>query len=265
VLNGFPSVRPRSVPTVEDIDRVRARSFGAVAAEYAEYRPGYPRVAVEWALRPVLGGPRVRLLDLGAGTGKLTAALLEFGEVVAVEPDEVMLAELRSRFPDVEAHVGTAEQIPVGDSSVDAVLVGQAWHWFDHDAALAEIARVLRPGGVLAVLWNGEDGGVGWIPGYRAVLDQDRTVPPARDDLPALPGHPAFTGSEHTLHPNPQRTTTDAVLADLATRSWILIAEPERRAETLGRVRDYLATRPETSSGEFELPLVTDVLRALRK
>jgi SAM-dependent methyltransferase len=257
----------RSVPGVDDIDRVRARSFGAAAAEYARFRPDYPRAAVEWALRPVSGGQRVRLLDLGAGTGKLTASLLEFGEVVAVEPDEDMLGELRSRFPEAQARVGAAEDIPLPDSSVDAVLVGQAWHWFDHDRALPEIARVLRSGGVLAVLWNNEDRRVDWVPGFWDALHWDRRIPAVEGThrLPALPGHPAFALSDHSLHPNPVRTTTEALLRSVATQSWILIAEPERREHTLGRVRDYLAARPETSSGEFELPLVTDVLRALRK
>lgn len=267
MLNGFPSVRPRSVRPVADIDRVRARSFGAVAADYARYRPDYPRAAVEWALRPVLGGQRVRLLDLGAGTGKLTASLLGFGEVVAVEPDEGMLAELRSRFPAAEARVGTAEQIPVDDSSVDAVLVGQAWHWFDHDAALAEIARVLRSGGVLAVLWNNEDVRVGWVPGFLSALHEERDLPPASGtrNVPALPGHPAFALGDHSLHPNPLRYTTEDLLRAVATQSWIVVADPAQRERTLARARDYLATRPETSSGEFEVPLVTDVLRALRK
>jgi len=96
-----------------DIDRARARSFGPVAAAYAEFRPGYPRAAVEWALGPVLGASTPpRLLDLGAGTGKLTAALLEFGPVTAVEPDDGMLDELRARFPDVDARSGSAERIP---------------------------------------------------------------------------------------------------------------------------------------------------------
>ncbi len=137
----------------------RARSFGAVAAAYAEHRPGYPAAALDWALAPVAGsasGART-LLDLGAGTGKLTTALLGRGAVIAVEPDPAMLAELRRRLPDVDAREGSAESIPLPTGSVDAVLVGQAWHWFDTGRALPELARVLRPGGVLAALWNADD------------------------------------------------------------------------------------------------------------
>jgi len=131
----------------------RGRTFGAVAADYAEHRPGYPAAAVEWALGPA---PGRKVLDLGAGTGKLTEALGAY-DVVGVEPDPEMLAQLRADLPSVDAREGSAEAIPLPDASVDAVLVGQAIHWFDMDRAVPEIARVLRPGGVLAGLWNGDD------------------------------------------------------------------------------------------------------------
>jgi SAM-dependent methyltransferase len=146
----------------------RARSFGAAAAAYAEHRPGYPDAAVDWALEPVAGGA-LRLLDLAAGTGKLTEPMLSRGAVVAVEPDAAMRAELVARFPDVDAREGSAEAIPLPDGSVDAVLVGQAWHWFDADRAFAEIARVLRPGGVLAAIWNRDDTRVEWVSGMYEV------------------------------------------------------------------------------------------------
>jgi SAM-dependent methyltransferase len=223
---------------------------------------------VEWALGPVLGASTPpRLLDLGAGTGKLTAALLEFGPVTAVEPDDGMLDELRARFPDVDARSGSAERIPAADSSVDAVLVGQAWHWFDHDRALLEVARVLRPAGALAVLWNGDDESVEWVRGYHEAVDLERRLPPARgtDNVPTLPGHPAFTLSRYSTHPNPVRTTAERLVGSVGTQSWVLVSEPALRERTLTRLRDYLATRPETSAGEFELPLVTEVVRALRK
>jgi SAM-dependent methyltransferase len=245
----------------------RARSFGPVAAEYARYRPGYPRAAVEWALQPVLGGERLRLLDLGAGTGKLTEVMLGFGPVTAVEPDPGMLGELRGRYPAADALEGSAERIPVPDSSVDAILVGQAWHWFDHAKALAEAARVLRSGGVLAAFWNSEDTSAEWVRGYLEAANRARLTPSAQptDGIPALPTHPAFTGSRYTQHPNPVPTTADALVGSVATQSWILIAGAAERDAALGRLRDYLAGRPETSSGEFELPLVTDVIRVLRK
>src|SRR5262249_54933891 len=127
-------------------------SFGTAAGAYAEHRPDYAQAAVSWALETA-PGPRV--LDLGAGTGKLTGTLVALGvDVVAVEPDPAMLAELHRSLPAVRALPGSAESIPLPDASVDAVLSGNAMHWFDMDLAGPEIARVLAPGGVLAGLWN---------------------------------------------------------------------------------------------------------------
>jgi SAM-dependent methyltransferase len=241
----------------------RARSFGAAAAAYAEHRPGYPAEAVEWALAPVTGAP-LRLLDLAAGTGKLTEALLARGEVTAVEPDPGMLTELQARFPGVAAHEGSAEAIPLPDASFDAVLVGQAWHWFDADRALAEVARVLRPGGVLAALWN-DDAGADWVRGmYEAARWESAGVWPS-DDEPALPAHPAFASGGFAQFPNPMSTTVDGLIASLRTRSFALTREPAERDAVFDRIRAYLATRPETASGEFALPLVTDVVRAVRR
>jgi SAM-dependent methyltransferase len=242
----------------------RARSFGAAAAAYAEHRPGYPAAAVDWALGPVAGGA-LRLLDLAAGTGKLTESLLTRGTVTAVEPDPAMLAELRARFPGVDAREGSAEAIPLADSSVDAVLVGQAWHWFDADRAFAEIARVLRPGGVLAVVWNGDDAHVDWVRGMYEAGRWNSTVVRAPDEEPRLPAHPAFASDGFAQFSNPIPTTVEGLVASLRTHSWALTAEPAEREATFARIRAYLASRPETSSGEFEHPLVTDVVRAVRR
>src|SRR4051794_24136233 len=120
---------------------MRARSFGSQASDYAEHRPDYPVDGIRWALAGAAGEPRA-VLDLAAGTGKLTAGLIALGlAVTAVEPDAGMLAELSRRIPGVPVLEGTAERIPLPDSSVDAVLVGQAFHWFDVPKALTEIAR----------------------------------------------------------------------------------------------------------------------------
>jgi SAM-dependent methyltransferase len=243
----------------------RARSFGTAAADYARHRPGYPDSAVVWALEPVADRPDPRLLDLGAGTGKLTAALLSHGVVTAVEPDPAMLAELRSRFTTVTATEGSAEEIPLPDRSVDAVLVGQAFHWFDPGRALPEVARVLRPGGVLAAFWNGDDTSVEWVRGFREAGGWERVTRRPGDQAPVLPTHPAFGPVENAVFPNPVRTTVDGLVATLGTHSWALIAEPAERGTRLGRVRTYLAERPETSRGEFVLPLVTEAVRALRR
>jgi len=127
-----------------------ARSFGSAAAEYERVRPEWPPAAVERAAVLLGLGREAEVVDLAAGTGKLTRLLAErFGRVVAVEPDDRMRALI-----EVESHAGTAERMPLADASADAVFVGDAFHWFDSAAALAEIAPVLRPRGGLVLLWN---------------------------------------------------------------------------------------------------------------
>lgn len=139
---------------MRELDPRRARVFGATAEEYERWRPSYPAAAVDWMLPP--GATRVA--DVGAGTGKLTGVLLDRGVAVdAVEPDPAMLAVLRRQHPAARPHLAPAERLPLADGSMDAVLAGQAWHWFDHAAAVAEIRRVLRPGGWLGLVWNGPD------------------------------------------------------------------------------------------------------------
>ena len=129
----------------------RGRSFGAVAADYERGRPGYPDRVIDVAELPRLA----RVLDLAAGTGKLTRLLASrFDKVVAVEPDDALRALVR----DVEILAGSAERIPLPDSSIDGVFCAEAFHWFDAPAAVAEIARTLRPGGPLVVCFNGANG-----------------------------------------------------------------------------------------------------------
>jgi SAM-dependent methyltransferase len=139
---------------VEELDPRRARTFGARAEDYERWRPSYPPDAVAWLVPP----GAVRVADVGAGTGKLTGPLLSLGlDVVAVEPDPAMLAVLRRKHPAAVACLAGAEALPIPDASVDAVLAGQAWHWFPHERAVAEVRRVLRPGGWLGLVWNGPD------------------------------------------------------------------------------------------------------------
>jgi len=131
-----------------------ALSFGQDAATYESARPEYPRAAVDWALEPI-NAAYSTIIDLGAGTGKLTRTLVATGaDVLAVEPDAEMATELMAQIPGVETYLGRGEAIPLADASADAITYGQAWHWVDGEQGTAEAARVLRPGGVLALLWN---------------------------------------------------------------------------------------------------------------
>jgi len=212
------------------------------------------------------------VLDLGAGTGKLTASLAALGaDVTAVEPDAAMLAELRRGLPEVRALGGSAEAIPLPDGSVDAVLCGQAMHWFDMSRAVPEIARVLVPGGVLGAMWNADDDRVEWVAALEEAtggagspsLSRWRAVAAyfGADQF----GASLFTAVEHAEFGNPVAHTVDSYVAVLATHSQVLIMEPAARERVLARARDFLASRPETADGRFELPMVTSVLRTGRR
>jgi SAM-dependent methyltransferase len=255
---------------VEQDERlVLASSFGAAAGAYAEHRPDYAQAAVRWALEPA-PGPRV--LDLGAGTGKLTATLVALGaDVTAVEPDPSMLVELRRALPAVRAVPGSAETIPLPDASVDAVLAGNAMHWFDMAAAGPEIARVLAPGGILAGLWNVMDDRVDWVAGLTrvsgsAAVGQRDTLSNWRAEtaeahLPKVGLAAQFGSPEQAEFSHGQRRTADSLVATIATRAGLLVMPEQEREATLGRIRAFLASRPETARGEFTLPMLTGVLR----
>jgi len=145
------AIRVVHTDPVTSLDLRRARVFGNFAQDCDRWRPGYPPIAIDWLVPP----NAARIADVGAGTGKLTGLLLGRGlQVVAVEPDAEMLAVLAANFPGVKAEQAGAENLPLDDASVDAVLVGQAWHWFDHELALAEAQRVVRPGGWLGLIGN---------------------------------------------------------------------------------------------------------------
>ncbi len=255
-------------------ERVRyGSSFGAAAAAYAEHRPDYARAAVQWALG--LAPPRPRVLDLGAGTGKLTATLVGLGaDVVAVEPDPAMLSELRRALPRQRCLPGRAEAIPLPDGSVDAVLAGNALHWFDMDVAGPEIARVLVAGGILAGLWNVIDDRVDWVAGLARVSGSAAIGPrdtlsswraeTAAAHLPNLGPVARFGSPEQAEFPHGQRRSADSLVTTLATRAGVLVLPAPQRDATLGRIGAFLASRPETARGEFTLPMLTGVLRVRR-
>jgi SAM-dependent methyltransferase len=240
----------------------RASSFGATARAYAEHRPDYAPDAIVWVLgaarRPVLD-----VLDLAAGTGALTGGLVAAGvSVAAVEPDPEMLAQLRRRLPGVPTAVGRAEAIPLADDSVDAVLVGTAFHWFEREQALAEIRRVLRPGGALGLLYNLTDTGVPWVRELDRLARSSVSVPPSEE--PQLP--PTYTGfepAEMERFAHRQRRTAASLTATVGTHSHTLVIPPGERTEVLARVRAFLEGNAETASGEFDHPLVTLAVRTV--
>jgi ubiquinone/menaquinone biosynthesis C-methylase UbiE len=210
----------------------RASSFARVADEYERGRPGYPREAIQW----LLGNEPLEVLDLGAGTGKLSGALLDAGHhVIAVEPLDEMRAILTSRLPQVCALEGTAEQLPLADASVDAVAVGAAFHWFDQTLALAEISRVLRTPGVLGLLGNSFDTATPWVADVRAILG-----PPAIERRGHWPSakelNERFTQVEQHEFPHAQEIDR-ASLRDLASsRSSLAIMSQSERETVLAKL-----------------------------
>jgi SAM-dependent methyltransferase len=263
-------VRVRRVTDADEWAR-RGSSFGSVAAAYAEHRPGYPVAAVRWCVAPVgrdIGS--LRVLDLGAGTGKLTALLGELGaEVTAVEPDPAMREELARQLSSARALAGSAEQIPLPDASVDAVLCGQSMHWFDLSRALPEISRVLVPGGTLGALWNSDDDRVPWVAGLQDAAGSAASPSLSRRRSEAVSFGPEqfgvalFTPTERAEFANSQPLTAETLVELIGTHSQFIVMAPEERARMLARIRDYLASRPETAAGEFELPMVTSAIRAV--
>jgi ubiquinone/menaquinone biosynthesis C-methylase UbiE len=207
-----------------------ARAFGAVARAYDRGRPAYPREAAAW----LVGGEARTVLELGAGTGKLTAELVALGhDVHATDPDDAMLEVLRERVPDAKAQRAGAEELPVHDRSVDVVVCAQSFHWFDHERALPEIARVLKPGGHLAMVWNRPDRRIPWVRRFSALVgEQDQ-----RDDLADPVVHSALFGfvEEHAFS-SWQHLDRESIVDLTLSRSHIATLDDEAREEKLAEV-----------------------------
>lgn len=235
--------------------QVDAASFGAAAEAYHRGRPGYPRALVDSMI------PRgaKRVLDLGAGTGKLTTLLVDMGlEVVAVEPDAALREQLAVLAPTAAVRAGSAEKIPLGDASVDAVVVAQAWHWFDADAAAREIARVLVPSGTLSLVWNIRDESEPWVAELGALMHRHGS----QDiDTAAVPGAPF--GDPEQLEIRWRHTTTHAGILDMvASRSYVIALPEPERAALLEDVRQLLSTHPDLANPEeIAMPYITRCTR----
>jgi SAM-dependent methyltransferase len=235
----------------------QAASFGAVAGLYERARPGYPAEAVDWLLAP---GAR-RVLDVGAGTGKLTRVLAARGlAVTAVEPSEGMRGELARVLPGVTVLAGSAEELPAGDGSADTVLLAQAWHWVDPARAVPEVARVLAPGGRLGLVWNMRDERVAWVAELTRIIHTGNYTDNG-SEAPVV--GPPFGPIERLDVEWSVPVTADRLVDLVASRSYMITMEPPERAGRLRRVRELVATHPDIAgAAEFPLPYVTRCSRA---
>jgi SAM-dependent methyltransferase len=232
---------------------LHAGSFGSAAQAYERGRPPYPAEAVAWAVPP----PARRVLDLGAGTGKLTRALLAAGfEVDAVEPSAGMRDQLAVSAGRASIVAGTGESVPLPDASVDAAVCAQAWHWVDPARAVPEMARVLRPGGTLSLIWNVRDHTEPWVAALDDVLHRH-----TRQEIDTAPPVGGQFGDPERAEFRWRHTLDRAGLLDMvASRSYvILLPGPDRQA-----LLDSVAALADRHGlgDEVELPYVTRCTRA---
>lgn len=245
-------------PGPEPANEARAKSFGAVASAYDAGRPTFPAEALTW----ILGSGRgLQVLDLGAGTGKLSAVAAELGhDVVAVDPSQEMLEVCRRRS-GIDTMVGAAESIPLAHASVDAVIVGQAFHWFDHARALPEIARVLRPNGVLGLLWNNADTVVPWVRRMvHAMQGSDHIGGDRFDPVPILLQSDLFAQVETARFRHWQDLDRNGLRQLAESHSRIAVLTESRREAVLDQIDtlyDTTARPPEP----LRMPYFTDCYR----
>lgn len=269
----------RSLPPMASSDGVdtrwaaarteRGRSFGAVAADYAAWRPGYPAELVTFLVGGEHGhAGRRRILDLGAGTGQLSESLVAAGhDVVAADTSADMLAQLAVRLPGVPTLVARAEDLPLPAGDVDVVVAAQAAHWFDPVAAGREFRRVLRPGGAVGFVWHMRSDTASWAAALAELLaadarDQQGDRPEGNqavvDAFAAQLDADVATRSTRWVH----RVPPEAVVGRVASSSRIALLDDTGRDAFLGQVRDLLSTHPDTRGrDEIDVAYVTSAYR----
>lgn len=238
-----------------------ARTGFADGEAYDRARPGYPHDAVRALVTACGVGPGARVLDLAAGSGKLTTHLVATGaRVVAVEPTDGMRGMLQ-RHPGIDVRAGRAEAIPCADAAMDAVTVAQAFHWFDGPAALGEIARVLRPGGALGLLWNVMDRDVTWVDRLQSLIHTRRGRNPwyaGHAWRAAFDGDARFTPLDERSFRNAQIVDLAGLRGRVASVSFIAAMKAGERARLLDEV-DAIARAEGLDPARIPIPYRTDV------
>lgn len=241
------------------VHNVAAEGFDREAETYERTRPSYPTDVVAWVADALRLGPGVTVCDLAAGTGISTRLLVPTGaRVLAVEPVAGMREVLARTVPGVPVVAAAAEALPCTDEALDAVTVFQAFHWFDSEAAVAELHRVLRPGGRLALVWNARDRSVPWVDAAWAVMDRVEKRAPWRDHDrwadSALASQRWFGPLHEATFHHAQRLSPDLVVERFRGVSHVAVLPPDEQEAVLDEVRAILATHPD-AAGRDELAL----------
>ncbi len=249
-----PDVAPEQTEQTEQTEQPGtpdwAHSFGSVAEAYERGRPTYPTDAVQW----MLGDQPRRVLELGAGTGKLTRVVVGLGhDVHATDPDAAMLEVLEAQLPGVRTAVAGAEEIPLADGSVDAVIAAQAFHWFDLDRALPEISRVLVPGGRLCLVWNQRNEKIPWVRRLGALIGTQEQL---RDPAQALIFSELFGFVEEREFSHWQTVDRKTIQDLVLSRSNVAVLDAEGRAAKLAEVLAFYDDYGRGMDG-MQLPYVT--------
>jgi SAM-dependent methyltransferase len=243
--------------SLQEWRRAQATSFGAAAEAYERGRPPYPSAAIDW----LVPAHATRVVDLGAGTGKLTRQLRERGlDVIAVEPSAGMRDQLRRTVPGVPVLGGKGEQLPLAAGSVDAILVAQAWHWVEPSLAIAEAARVLAPGGRLGLLWNRRVEAVDWVSELSSIMGSNRS-PDAGRHRPEIgpPFGPAERFNVDWVH----HLSPEAMIDWVASRSYVITLPEAQRESVIGQVRRLIDDHPALAGDdEIAIRMVTRCTRA---
>ena len=252
------------------VHETAARGFGAVADEYERARPGYPAETVERLATELRLGKGTRLLDLGAGTGKLTRMLTPLGSlVVAAEPLASMREHLARVLPDVPLVAAVAEALPFAGSSFDGVVCAQAFHWFDGHRALPEIQRVLAPGGRLALMWNVKDESVPWVRALGDILRPHQQKVPQETTgewRVSFSSSDGFGPLEEARFSHSQPLDGPGLVERYASASYVATLADNERRDVLERIRALTETHPDLAGkDEFELPYVTELYWSARR